>query len=197
MKIGIFGGAFNPFHNGHLHLMNAYLEALCLDKILLIPTAVPPHKTDEYLVSGEDRLNMLSIIAKDNPRLEVSDMEFRREGKSYSYDTVCEIKRLYPEAELYLIIGSDQFFYFQNWYRADELLKLVTVCTSARNSGEYRALVDFKNQHGNMKNCIVADFEVIAISSSEIRGRLKNGQAVSDLVPQAIEEYIKEHGLYV
>ena len=196
MKIGIFGGAFNPVHNGHLQLMNSYLDALMLDKIILIPTAVPPHKTAEQLISGEDRLNMVSLAVKGNDRLEVSDIEFRREGKSYTYITVCELKKLYAEDELFLIVGSDQFLYFPNWYQSEELLKLVTVCTSARNQGEYKALLDFKNDNENMQHCIVSDFEVFEVSSSEIREKIKNKDSISGLVPTAVEEYIKEHRLY-
>lgn len=197
MKIGIFGGAFNPFHNGHLHLMLSYLEALSLDKILLIPTAVPPHKTGAYLVSGEDRMAMLQLVAKENPQLLVSDMELRREGKSYSYDTVREVQALYPDAALYLIVGSDQFFSFHEWYRADVLLKMVTVCTAARNEGEYRALEEYRAQHPDMQHCVVSNFDVVVLSSTEIRNKVKAGNRITGLVPPAIEDYIKEHRLYV
>ena len=197
MKIGIFGGAFNPFHNGHLHLMQSYLETLALDKILLIPTAVPPHKTGAFLASGEDRLQMLSLVAKQHPKLLVSDIELKRTGKSYSYDTVCEVQRLYPEAALYLIVGSDQFFSFHEWYRADELLRMVTVCTAARGEGEYRSLVRYREEHGDMQRCIVSNFDVVVLSSTEIRQRIKAGDSITGLVPPAIEAYIKEHGLYV
>lgn len=197
MKIGLFGGAFNPFHNGHLHLMQSYLKLLSLDKILLIPTAVPPHKTGAFLASGEDRLQMLSLVANENPLLSVSDIELKRAGKSYSYDTVREVRQLYPEAQLYLIVGSDQFFSFHEWFRADELLQLVTVCTAARNGGEYRALLDYKEQHADMQHCIVSNFEVVALSSTEIRRKVNTGESITGLVPPAIETYIKEHGLYV
>lgn len=197
MKIGIFGGAFNPFHNGHLNLMQSYLKALSLDRILLIPTAVPPHKTGAYLVSGADRIRMLSLVADEHPQLFVSDIELRREGKSYSYDTVREVQRQYPEAALYLIVGSDQFFSFHEWFCADELLQLVTVCTAARNEGEYRELLAFREQHSDMQHCIVSNFEVVVLSSTEIRQRVKAGKSITGLVPPAIEDYIKEHGLYV
>ena len=197
MKIGIFGGAFNPFHNGHLHLMNNYLQALSLEKIILIPTAVPPHKTCAYLASGEDRLAMLQLVAADNPQLLVSDMELRRTGKSYSYDTINEVRQQFPDSQLYLIIGADQFFSFHTWYRADELLRTVTVCTAARNEGEYQALVAFQAEHADMQDCIVSDFDVVEVSSTAIRSRVKHGESITGFVPPAVEDYIKEHGLYV
>ncbi|MBQ9229128.1 MAG: nicotinate (nicotinamide) nucleotide adenylyltransferase [Eubacterium sp.] len=197
MKTGIFGGAFNPFHNGHLHLMLCYLDALQLDRILLIPTSVPPHKTGAYLASGQDRLAMLSLVAKEYPQLTVSDMELRRSGKSYTYDTVCALREQYPEDDFYLIIGSDQFFSFRSWYKATALLQLVTVCTAARNQGEYDRLTAFRRQYDDMVRCVVSDFEVLPLSSTEIRNKIKNGEAVTDCVPPAVANYIKEHGLYV
>ena len=197
MKTGLFGGAFNPFHNGHLQLMQHYLEALSLDRIFLIPTAIPPHKTAQYLVSAEDRLAMLALVAAQDKRLIVSDMEFHRQGKSYSIDTIHALKKQYPKDDFYLIVGSDQFLYFQEWYKADEILSLVTVCTSARHSGEYETLLAFQKQYENMKNCIISNFEVFDISSSEIRNRVKEGKSIAHLVPPSVENYIKEHGLYV
>ena len=197
MKTGIFGGSFNPVHNGHLHLMNSYKKSLNLDRIILIPTSVPPHKADSELASAEDRIAMLRLVENEVEHIEVSDIEFQREGKSYTYDTVTELKKLYPDDDFYLIIGSDQYLYFNNWYRADELLELVTVCTSARNNGEYEKLVKFKAENENMRNTVVSDFEVLELSSSEVRARVRSGESIKDLVPEKVEEYIKEHGLYV
>ncbi|MBQ7739708.1 MAG: nicotinate (nicotinamide) nucleotide adenylyltransferase [Eubacterium sp.] len=197
MRIGIFGGAFNPVHNGHLQLMNSYLEALGLDRIILIPTSDPPHKSGKGLVPEEDRLNMLRLVTSNNPIYEVSDLEFRREGKSYTYHTLCQLRRLYPLDEFYLIIGSDQYLTFETWYRADDILKMVTVCTMARNGDDYEKLLDYKNENKNMKNTVISDFEVVEISSSNIRERVKKRESISGLVPEKVEKYIKEHGLYV
>jgi nicotinate-nucleotide adenylyltransferase len=197
MKIGIFGGAFNPVHNGHLALAENYLNSLSLDKILFVPTSVPPHKTSEYLVSGRDRINMLRLAISDNNMLDMTDIEFKRDGKSYTYDTINELRKIYPNDELFLIVGSDQFFYFQNWYRADDILDSITVVTAARETNEYNALLDFKAQNDNMKNTIVSNFDVIEVSSSEIREKVKNGEDITYLVPKVVADYIKENNLYV
>lgn len=197
MRIGIFGGAFNPVHNGHLKLANAYLAELNLDKMIFIPTAVPPHKTSEGLISGEHRINMLKSAITNNERFEISDIEFKRKGKSYSYDTICQLKKFYTNDEFYLIIGSDQFFYFHNWYRAGDILDMVTVCTAAREDNEYNMLCNYKNSNDDMKKCIISNFDVFEISSSAIRNLILNGESISGLVPMEVEKYIKENKLYV
>lgn len=197
MRIGLFGGAFNPVHNGHLALAHNYLDSLELDRILFIPTSIPPHKTADNLASMQDRLNMLSLAFDDEPRFDYTDIEFHRQGKSYTYDTILELKRIYPDDDMFLIVGSDQFFYFQNWYRADDILSMVTVVTAARENEEYGRLLDFKSQYPNMASTIVSNFSVVEVSSSEIRDGIKAGESISHLVPPAVNEYIKEHSLYV
>lgn len=197
MKIGIFGGAFNPVHNGHLRLANAYLKALSLDKILFIPTSVPPHKTSQYLAPAKDRLNMLSLAIKGNDQFDMSDIEFRRSGESYTYDTICELKKIHPDDEFYLIIGSDQFFYFPKWYREKDILDMVTLCTAARENEEYQKLVEFKREHPELEGSIISSIDAFVVSSSDIREKVKENADISSLVPKSVEEYIKEHGLYV
>ncbi|MFR5876806.1 MAG: nicotinate (nicotinamide) nucleotide adenylyltransferase [Eubacterium sp.] len=196
-RIGIFGGAFNPVHNGHLSLAENYLDALSLNKVLFIPTSVPPHKTAEYLVSGKDRINMLKSAIAGNDNFEMTDIEFKREGKSYTFDTITQLKKIYQDDELFLIVGSDQFFSFNNWYRADDILSMVTVVTAAREDNEYKALLDYKMNNKNMKNTIVSNFGVVEVSSSEIREKIKKGADISDLVPISVAYYIKENKLYV
>lgn len=198
MKIGIFGGAFNPIHNGHLLLVKSYYESLGFDKVLFIPTAVPPHKTSEYLVSAQDRLNMVSLALEENAFFEVSDIEFKRQGKSYTYDTLTQLKQIYPDSELYLIIGADQFLKFHYWYRYKEILDIVTICTSAReDEEEKKSLYAYAESHDEMKGkYFIADYPVFKVSSSEIRDKIKNGEDISSLVPKKVYKYIVEKGLY-
>lgn len=198
MKIGVFGGAFNPIHNGHLALAKCYYDSLALDKVLFIPTSVPPHKTADYLVSSADRMNMVRLAVGDHPAFEVLDIEFKRQGKSYTYDTLTELKVLYPDAELYLIIGADQFLTFHCWYNYKAILDMVTVCTSAReDEQEKQALLDYAKSTVEMQGrYFIADYPVIKLSSSEIREKVKNGKDISALVPEKVLEYIVEKGLY-
>lgn len=197
MKTGIFGGAFNPVHNGHINLLKCYKKELALDRIIVVPTAVPPHKTSEYLLSESHRLNMLKLAFKDFDGVEISDIEFKRQGKSYTYVTVEQLKKQYPEDDFYLIIGSDQYLYFQNWYRADDILESVILCTAAREKGrEYEKMLSYKNSFSNMKNSVISVFPVIEVSSSQIRNRINQGKSIDDLVPLAVAQYIGENRLY-
>lgn len=197
MKIGLYGGAFNPVHNGHLALAEHFKNALELERLIFIPTHVPPHKSGEGLVSGEHRINMLSLALSGLEYCSVSDIEFRREGKSYTYDTVCELKKIYPDDEFFLIVGADQYFDFQKWYRADDILRQVTVCSAARENNQYRQMLEYKSKHDNMQNTVVCNFDVTEISSSKIRNMISTGQSVSEFVPDYVLRYIKENNLYV
>lgn len=197
MKIGLYGGAFNPVHNGHLALAEHFKNALELERLIFIPTHVPPHKSVDGLVSGEHRINMLSLALSGLDYCSVSDIEFRREGKSYTYDTVCELKKIYPDDEFFLIVGADQYFDFQKWYRADELLRQVTVCSAARENNQYRQMLEYKSKHDNMQNTVVCNFDVTEISSSKIRNMISTGQSVTEFVPDSVLRYIKENNLYV
>lgn len=197
MKIGVFGGAFNPVHNGHLHLAECYVDALGFDKILFVPTSVSPHKSSAHLISGEDRINMLNLAIAGNDKFEMCDIEFKRMGKSYTYDTICELKKLYPDDEMFLLVGSDQYLYFQNWYKADEILNAVTLCTACREDDELKKLERFKQTYPNMKNSIISSFNAVVVSSSQIRYNVLNSKSISNLVPKKVEQYIREHKLYV
>lgn len=197
MRIGIFGGAFNPVHNGHINLAENYLNAMALDKVIFIPTYKPPHKSDNELVSGQDRINMLSLALTDK-RFEISTIEFEREQKSYTYDTLKELKKLYPDDSLYLIIGSDQFLSFDKWYRYKDILEMATLCSFPRenNDNERLEMLRYSKQLG-AEDSIILDKPVYKVSSSEIREKIRQEQDISGLVPDAVEKYITEKGLYI
>ncbi len=195
MKTGIFGGAFNPVHNGHLALAEQYKKALSLDRIIFIPTANPPHKSSDGLIDGKHRINMLGLCVGENEL--VSDIEFMRDGKSYTYLTIRELKEKYPDDEFFLIVGADQFFYFEKWYKFEEILSACTVVTAAREKNQYDEMLEFKAEHPKLKDVVVSEFDVIDISSSQIRDMIKNGEDVSYYIPESVNRYIKEHRLYV
>lgn len=196
MRIGIFGGAFNPVHNGHLNIADAFYEALSLDKLLFIPTAKPPHKSDAGLLSGEDRVNMLRLAVEKKP-YEISTIEFERNDKSYTYDTLIELKKLYPDSEFFLIIGADQIIHFDKWYRYEDILGMVTLCTSAReNEEEKQLIIESAKRLGIKDSFYMSDRAVIRVSSSEIRDKIKHGSDVSSLLPKKVFDYISEKGLY-
>lgn len=198
MRIGIFGGAFNPVHNGHINLAKSYLKSLSLDKLFIIPTAVPPHKTAMGLADGKDRINMLSLAFRGIEGTEISDIEFKTNEKSYTYNTVKEIRKTYSDDEIFLIIGEDQFLSFDKWYKYEEILSEVVLCTAAREENKREEIISFAEKLlDDNSNYYLADFEPIVVSSSEIREMIKNGEDVSDFLPENVYNYIKDKGLYV
>ena len=189
-NIGILGGTFNPPHNGHIHLADIMLDELRLDKLLIIPDFQPPHKGD-VSVSAEDRLNMCRL-AFDNPKIEVSDIEIKRGGKSYTIDTVTQLKAIYPEDNLFLIMSSDMLKIFNKWYRYKDILKLCTVCSSFRYD-EPKILPDFFEESDRV---YLSSAEPLILSSTQIRENIKNSIDVSGLIPKKVFEYINEKGFY-
>ena len=157
---------------------------------------MPPHKSGDDLAPGKDRINMLRC-ALDCEEFVISDLEFHRQGKSYTYDTLQELKKTYKNDELFLIVGSDQYFYFPNWYRAQDILSEVTVVTSAREENEYNALLEFRGRTPCMQNTVISNLDVFEASSTQIRNMIKSSKDVSNHVPSGVYEYIKEHKLYV
>jgi len=196
LKIAVFGGAFNPVHNGHINLVNHYINLLKPDKLLIIPTANPPHRENNNFVRQEHRFNMLKLAFDFCSKVEISDIEFNMQGKSYTYNTICEIKRLYDNADIYLIVGEDQFLYFDKWYEYRKILDAVTVCTAQRNKNKAQKLKAFAENVLNSKKYIIADFDPVIVSSSEIREKLKNNERVDDLIPEKVLNYINENELY-
>lgn len=196
-KIGIFGGSFNPVHNGHIKLAKTYYDALELDELLVIPSNIPPHKSVEKPTSAEDRMNMLRLAFRDVPYVTVSDIELRLGGKSYTVLTLTELKKLYPNDKLYLIVGGDMFLCFDTWREYEKILSMCTLCAAPREEGEILKLLAYQEKLDPSKeHTIVLDASVLEVSSSEIRSKLQNKQELKDLVPNEVFEYIVEKGLY-
>ncbi len=197
MKIGVFGGTFNPVHNGHVRLAKLYLEKLELDKLIVIPTNIPPHKTVSNVVDSPDRLNMLRLAFEDFPNVEVSDIELKMSGKSYTVNTISALKELYPNDELYLIVGGDMFLCFESWREYKKILSMCTLCTAPREIGEFNALKEYQKKiDPDNNNTIILDADVLVLSSSEIREKIKNDADLDNLLPEKALEYINQKGLY-
>jgi len=196
-KIAIFGGTFNPIHKGHRHLVEAYQSRFSFDRVLLIPTRIPPHKQVNDLAEDRHRLEMCRILAKELPFLEVSDIELKREEKSYTFDTLTELKKRYPNAVFYLIMGSDMFLTFRQWYRAEEMLGMAVLLTAAREPERMAELEQERQLQERMGGqAVVLDLPVWEISSTAIRGRIKQDLDTADLLDESVAAYIKEHRLY-
>ncbi|MBI4546345.1 MAG: nicotinate-nucleotide adenylyltransferase [Ignavibacteriae bacterium] len=191
MNLGIFGGTFNPPHMGHLIVAESVRDQLHFDKILFIPSATPPNKNDPAMPDGARRLEMTQLAIDGNSDFEVSDIEIRRRGISYSVDTMKALTELYPKASLSLIIGADNFLEFQTWKSPNEILTLAEVVVISRPGFDAHSV---KSELARLVRFV--NVPQIGISGTDIRRRAKLGRSIRYLVPQQVEEYIMFHSLY-
>ncbi|MCD7784606.1 MAG: nicotinate-nucleotide adenylyltransferase [Oscillospiraceae bacterium] len=197
MKIAIFGGTFNPIHNGHLNVIENVLKELSPDKLILMPTHIPPHKAVKDLASDEARLEMCRLVANLYNKVEVSDFELKSEGKSYTVTTMEYLKSLYPDDDLYFVMGSDMLNTFLTWVKPDrimELCTLVCVCRSEKDRKQSEAKAEEIREHGG--RCILVDCEAVEASSTEIRADLIAYNTSFGRIPENVERYILRNGLY-
>lgn len=185
-KIGILGGTFDPPHHAHLIIANEARIKLGLEKIIFLPNAVPPHKKESGLTSNADRLRMIELAITGNPFFEVDDREMHRSGKSYTYDTMVEMTKEFPNAAFSFIIGGDMVEYLPKWYHINELIKLVNFVGVNRPHYDGGAPYDIEE----------IEVPALDISSSLLRERLEAGLPIDYYVPNKVSEYIKEHHLY-
>lgn len=198
MKIGIMGGTFNPIHHGHLILSEYIRTEAGLDKIVFIPTGLPPHKVGEEVLEGRIRLEMVQLAIRNNPYFTWSDMEIRRKETSYTIDTIGELKRLYDKAQLYLIIGADNLLSIHTWKDYKRVLEEVNIIVANRLGSKRLLVVEeierLNNSLGvNIKNI---NSPIIEISSTEIRERVRQNKSIKYLVPELVEDYILRNNLY-
>lgn len=191
-KTGIFGGAFNPVHNGHVRLAEEAVKQLKLRRLLIIPTYVSPHKHTE-LAPYEDRAEMCRRAFGHIPGAEVSDIEVRLGGTSYTINTVRALKDLYPDEQFFLLIGGDMLFSFDQWFKYESLLKETKVCAVARDSDSLVDMMEYANELGRIK---VLPTQAVEMSSTAVRKTVAEGGDISGMVPQGSAEYIREKGLY-
>ena len=198
MKTGIYGGTFNPIHKGHLHIVEAFRKGLGLDRVLLIPTRVPPHKAAPDLASPQDRFAMCQLAIQGQPWLELSDMEMRREGKSYTAETLEELSALYPQDQFYLLMGEDMFLTLGRWYRPETIFSLASVCTAPCSVHGMDALREKALEYTGTfhARCFLDHIPYLPISSTQVRQAVARGEDVASLVPEAVARYIRERGLY-
>ena len=197
-RIGIYGGTFNPPHTGHISAALQAAERLCLDRMLLIPTGITPHKQlPAGSPSSRQRLEMLEIAARPYKMLEISDLELRREGKSFTYQTILELKEQFPDAQLVLIMGTDMFMSFESWRNPEIILENASLGVMYRGEkDEAKAIAEKKAQmEAKGAKIELVENEILRISSTDLRRMLTFGCA-APFLPQGVEEYIRENSLY-
>jgi nicotinate-nucleotide adenylyltransferase len=213
MRTGIFGGTFNPIHLAHLRIAEEVREACALQRILFLPAALPPHKEVADGTPFRHRLAMVEAAVADHPDFVASDFEAHRSGTSYSVDTLLALHKLYPDDEFYFIIGLDSFLEITSWKDYPRLFELanVVVChrpdygtddprkrlpvALARQFCYDDDSVNLRHKYG--KRLIFVAETKLAISSTVIRGQVREGRSIRYLVPAAVEAYIQKHHLYI
>ena len=197
-RIGIYGGTFNPPHIGHIRAAKGVVRALGLRKLLVIPDRIAPHKElPEGSASPEQRLEMLRLALADCPEIEVSDLELRREGKSYTYETVAQLRKAYPHAELILLMGTDMFLSFHEWRNPELILKDASLGVFYRGEkGEKPAIEERKAQmEAEGHQVYLVRNEIVDISSTNLR-RMLLFDCAAPFLPEGVGDYIRANGLY-
>lgn len=218
-RLGLFGGSFNPIHNGHLAIARKAHEILALDRTLFIPTGDPPHKQDRALAPAHHRYEMARLAIADTPGFELSDIEIARQGKSYSIDTVRELQRRYgSETLLYFLIGLDAFLDLASWREPDALLAACSFVVISRPGQSFQSLTTLpflRNVSPNQlapldtgaldrldlplpsgQTIICLPLPPSPISASDIRHRIQRGAMLANLLPPPVESYILRQQLY-
>lgn len=194
-RIGVFGGTFDPLHVGHLVAAQEVMEAMELDRVLLVPAAHPPHKGSKGLTPGAERVRMVREAVADDTRFDVCDLEVKRGGVSWTVDTLRELRRTHGDDRLYLVLGADQWHTFGTWRDPEEVARLATVVVMTREG------VGASKDMGLGVAPLPPPAEVavprIDISSTDIRRRVREGRSIRYLVPEAVRRIIKAEKLYL
>ena len=194
MYTAIFGGTFNPLHIGHYEILKALNDDARIEKILLMPDRMPPHKSADGLIDDKTRIEMCRMASADFSKCELCLVEFEREGKSYTVDTVKLLKKRYTDTDFAFVMGGDMFVYFKKWRKYKELIKMLSFFVfkrSATDASEFdRAFEELTNK--GMK-IILKDDIIPAVSSTELRQDFEKSK---DLLPSKIYEFLTERGVY-
>lgn len=197
MKTGIFGGSFNPIHNGHIHLAESVRDSLKLDRVILLPSRISPHRDSSEYVSGADRLEMCRLATEDIKGLEVSDFELKRNEVSYTINTVRHFREKFPDDELFLLIGSDMLLTFDEWREFEEIMKNVTLAVVSRQDGDMSQLTEKAESLSKYGKINITDVPPITVSSTFIRKNLKNNIDCSCYLNIKVVQYIRLKKLYL
>ena len=201
MRLGVLGGTFDPIHNGHVAAADAAQLALTLDSILLIPSRIPPHRQDPVGADRNHRFAMAQLAAAARPGWSASRIEVDREGASYTYDTLVELRRA-PGMQIFFILGADAFAEIATWSRYPAILDLANFVVVSRtgitlDSLRARVPTAFGHRPSNDTRVILVEAQTPDISSTDVRRRVRAGDSIAHLVPDSVATYISRHHLYV
>ncbi|MBO5204086.1 MAG: nicotinate (nicotinamide) nucleotide adenylyltransferase [Clostridia bacterium] len=197
-RVGIYGGTFAPVHNGHLRAAKAFMEQMKLDYLFIIPAYLPPHKQIDSSDDPLFRLRMCELAFGDMDGIVISDCEIARGGKSYTYDTLKELER--PNTRLFLLCGTDMVLTFDTWFRFEDIFKMCYPVYVRRENDPLignrivAKITEYYQKYGVMFRKILT--EPLELSSTDVRRAVKEGKDISGMVPEKVEKFIRENGLY-
>ena len=203
MRIGIYGGSFSPVHSGHVAAAKAFMEQMWLDLLYVIPAGIPPHKQIAGGADAWQRLKMCELAFEGMEGVVISDMEIRREGKSYTVDTLREITRMCEEdSRLFLLMGTDMLLTLDTWVQPEEIFRLSYPVYMRREGNDpileariVAKIGEYQQKFGKVVRRIVGD--PVVVSSTQVRRALSEGRSIDGMVPPAVAAYIRDHNLYV
>lgn len=196
MRIGIYGGSFNPIHKGHIHLAESVAELLKLDRIYLVPSRISPHRSSDEYASSEDRFEMLRLVCEKREKLFPCDYELINDRKSYTIYTVEEFRRRFPDDELFLLVGSDMLLCFDQWNSFEDILKEVTLVVVSREDGDFEILEEKAEKLRKFGKIIVCPVEPMEMSSTENRKKIGKNEKISCYLDENVVQYITSRKLY-
>jgi len=197
-RIGIMGGSFNPIHNGHLLLAQWAMEEAGLDGIIFMPTGNSYMKAREEMLPGPERLAMTQLAIRDRECFFCSDLEIKRGGNTYTYETLESLQSMYPHARFYFIVGADCLFSIENWYCPKKIFQYCTLLAASRNGAPMEALEKKRRELAEIYDAqiLLMAFPNLEISSTDIRHRCREGRSIQYLMPDSVREYIVQHHFY-
>lgn len=199
MKTAIYGGTFNPVHKGHYNCLKTVLDCIELDRVIVLPDRIPPHKPAGELISGKDRMNMCKLAFEKLDKVTFSDWELKQKGKSYSVITLRHFHKKYPDDKLYFIMGSDMLLSFESWFEYKEILQLASlVCVSRENTDTKQKLEKHAKRlmAENGGEIIIVDTTPFEVSSTQIREMIKKSADASCYLDENVVQYISDNDLY-
>lgn len=197
-RVGIVGGTFDPIHYGHLAAAAGAHHELSLDRVLFMPNRQPPHKQGQAVTDAADRLAMVRLAVRSDPRFEVSTFELEQDGPSYTVRTVSALREAHPDWDIYFIAGADSLYDIRTWYQYERLLQLCHFVAVARPGYPPEHWDQLRRELGpDLADQITRlDLPGVDLSASALRRRVREGAPITYLLPPEVEEYVKRHGLY-
>ena len=196
-NIAIFGGTFNPFHIGHIEILSELNSLEYIDKIIVMPSKIPPHKEVDFLASEKHRLNMCKIASKMFNKALVSDIELLRKGKSYTVDTISDLRLIYPNANFFFTLGGDMLYFFDTWKNYKEIIKNVSIiCFNRAGLNLNEVLSSAQKLKSQGAKVIVLEKNITEVSSTFLRENIDNNDTLKKYIPCEILEYITENSVY-